>query len=132
MAINAEKFPETIPHLAKHAEVVRDLASLQNNNAWSVYNQQVRMDRQVRNMPWSTFIMEFYIMATRARDNDNFGGHYQGQRPFRQPSDLPFVGVGKIVEEWDDQSGGRTPLNLQEGIAGVSRGMAFAERQTAS
>ena len=85
MAIYAEKFPEAIPHLAKHAEVVRDLASLQNNNAWSVYDQQVRMDRQVRNIPWSTFNMEFYIMATRARDSNNFGGHNQGQRPFRQP-----------------------------------------------
>ena len=92
MAIYAEKFPEAIPHLAKHAEVVRDLASLQNNNAWSVYDQQVRMDRQVRNIPWSTFNMEFYIMATRARDNNNFGGHYQGQRPFRQPLRSPFRG----------------------------------------
>lgn len=49
MTIYAEKFPETMPHLAKHAEVVKDLASLQNNNAWSVYDQQVRIDRQVRN-----------------------------------------------------------------------------------
>jgi hypothetical protein len=27
---------------------------------------------------------------------------------------------------------GQTPLNLEEGIAGVSTGMAFARRQTAS
>jgi len=96
MAIYAEKFPEAIPHLAKHAEVVRDLASLQHNNAWSVYDQQVRMDRQVRNIPWNTFNMEFYIMATRARDSNNFGGHNQGQRPFRQPLRPSFRGGRQI------------------------------------
>lgn len=52
--------------------------------------------------------------------------------PFIHPSDLPFVGVGKMVREWDDQSGGQTQLDLQEGIAGNSTGMAFAGRQTAS
>lgn len=52
--------------------------------------------------------------------------------PFVNLSDLIFVGVGKIVEEWDDRSGGQTSLDYQEGIAGASTGMAFAGRQTAS
>ena len=109
MAIYEEKFPEAIPHLAKHAEVVRDLASLQNNNAWSVYDQQVRMDRQVRNIPWSTFNMEFYIMALVPEIIITLGDITRDNGPFVNPSDLLFVGVGKIVEEWDDQSGSGLP-----------------------
>ena len=81
--------------------------------------------------PWSTFNMEFHIMTTRARDNNKVGDITRDNGPFVNPFDLPFVGVGKIGEEWDDQSGGRTPLNIQESIAGVSTGMAFAGRQTA-
>ena len=76
--------------------------------------------------------MEFYIMATRARENNNVGGHYQGQRPFRQPLRPPFRGgqqnrrgMGRSVRGW-------TPLDVQEGIAGVSTGMAFGGRQTTS
>jgi hypothetical protein len=34
IAIYAEKFPEAIPHLAKHAEMVREMVASQNNNAW--------------------------------------------------------------------------------------------------
>lgn len=81
--------------------------------------------------PWSTFNMEYHIMTTRARDNNNVVDITRDNGPFVNPFDLPFVGVGKIGEEWDDQSGGRTPLNIQESIAGVSTGMAFAGRQTA-
>jgi hypothetical protein len=33
IAIYAEKFPEAIPHLAKHAEMVREMVTSQNNNA---------------------------------------------------------------------------------------------------
>lgn len=75
--------------------------------------------------------MELYIVTTRARDNNNFLDITRDNGTFVNLSDLPFVGVGKIVEEWEDQSGGRTPLNLQEGIAGVSTGVAFAGPQTA-
>ena len=39
MAIYAEKFTEAIPHLAKHAEIVREMATSQNSNAWFVYDQ---------------------------------------------------------------------------------------------
>jgi len=42
MANYAEKFTEAIPHLAKHAEMVREMA---NSNAWFVYDQRVIMDR---------------------------------------------------------------------------------------
>jgi hypothetical protein len=45
MAIYAEKLPEAIPHLAKHAEMVREMATSQNSNAWCVYDQRVIMDR---------------------------------------------------------------------------------------
>jgi hypothetical protein len=34
MAIYAEKFPEAIPHLAKHAGMMREMATSQNSNAW--------------------------------------------------------------------------------------------------
>ena len=64
MAIYAEKFPEAIPHLAKHAEMVREMATSQNSNAWFVYEQRVRMDRQARSLPWEDLNIEFYIMAT--------------------------------------------------------------------
>jgi hypothetical protein len=40
MAIYADKFPEAIPHLAKHAEMVREMATSQNSNAWFVYDQR--------------------------------------------------------------------------------------------
>ena len=40
MAIYAEKFLEAIPHLAKHAEMVREMATSQNSNAWFVYDQR--------------------------------------------------------------------------------------------
>jgi hypothetical protein len=50
-AIYAEKFPEAIPHLAKHAEIVREMVKSQNSNAWFVYDQRVRMDRQGRLHP---------------------------------------------------------------------------------
>jgi hypothetical protein len=52
MAIYAEQFPEAIPHLTKHAEMVREMATSQNSNAWFVYDQRVRMDRQARGLPW--------------------------------------------------------------------------------
>jgi hypothetical protein len=55
MAIYAEKFPEAIPHLAKHAEIVREMATSQNNNAWFVYDQRVRMVRQARSQPCEDF-----------------------------------------------------------------------------
>jgi hypothetical protein len=62
MAIYAEQFPEAIPHLTKHAEMVREMATSQNSNAWFVYDQRVRMDRQARGLPWEVFNIEFYIM----------------------------------------------------------------------
>jgi hypothetical protein len=49
------------------------MATSQNSNAWFVYDQRVRMDRQARGLPWEVFNIEFYIMATRARDS-NFSG----------------------------------------------------------
>jgi hypothetical protein len=70
MAIYADKFQEAIPHLAKHAEMVREMATSQNSNTWFVYDQRVRMDRQARGLPWEDFNIEFYIMATRARDSN--------------------------------------------------------------
>ena len=70
MAIYAEKFPEAIPHLARHAEMVREMATSQNSNAWFVYDQRVRMDRQARGLPWEDFNIELYIMATWARDSN--------------------------------------------------------------
>jgi hypothetical protein len=75
MAIYAEKFPEAIPHLAKHAEMVREMATSQNSNTWCVYDQRVLLDRQARGLPWEVFNIEFYIMATRARDS-NFSGTF--------------------------------------------------------
>ena len=75
MAIYAEKLPEAIPHLAKHAEMVREMATSQNSNAWCVYDQRVIMDRQARGLPWEVCNIEFYIMATRARDS-NFSGTF--------------------------------------------------------
>ena len=48
-AIYGERFPESIPHLIKHAETVRNLAATQvARSAWLMYDQQVRTDRQVR------------------------------------------------------------------------------------
>jgi hypothetical protein len=79
MAIYAEKFSEVIPHLAKHAEIVREMATSHNSNAWFVYDQRVRMDRQARCLPWEIFNIEWYIMATRARDS-NFSGTFFHQR----------------------------------------------------
>jgi hypothetical protein len=66
MAIYAEKFPEGIPHLAKHAEMVREMATSHNSNAWFVHDQRVIMDRQARGLPWGVFNIELYSMATRA------------------------------------------------------------------
>jgi hypothetical protein len=106
MAIYAEKFPEAIPHLAKHAEMVREMATSQNSNAWFVYDQSVIMDRQARGLPWEVFNIEFYIMATRARDS-NFSGTFVPRhntflncgcnRHFEVPFVLPTEGLG-IVE----------------------------------
>jgi hypothetical protein len=59
MAIYAEKFSEVIPHLAKHAEMVREMATSHNINAWFVYDQRVRMDRQARGLPWELFVGHF-------------------------------------------------------------------------
>ena len=70
MSIYAEKSPEVIPHLAKHAEVVREMGASQNNNAWFVYDQSVRLDWQPRDLPWEVFNVECYIMATRTRDSN--------------------------------------------------------------
>ena len=75
MAIYAVKFPETIPHLTKHAQMVREMATSQNNNAWFVYDQRVSMDRQARGLPWEVFNIVLYIIATRARDS-NFSGTF--------------------------------------------------------
>ena len=75
MAIYAEKFPDAITHLTKHAEMVREMATSQNSNTRCVYDQRVRMDRQARGLPWEVFNIELYIMATRARDS-NFSGTF--------------------------------------------------------
>ena len=75
MATSQNSIPEAIPHLAKHAEMMREMATSQNSNAWFVYDQRVRMDRQARGLPWEDFNMEFYIMAARARDS-NFSGTF--------------------------------------------------------
>ena len=79
-AIYAKKFPEAIPHLAKHAEIVREMVTPQNSNAWFVYDQRVRMDRQARGLLWEDFNIEVYIMATRARDR-NFSGTFVTRDP---------------------------------------------------
>ena len=71
----AERFPEAIPQLAKHAEMMREMATSQNSKAWFVYDQRVRMERQARGLPWEEFNIELYIMATRARDG-NFSGTF--------------------------------------------------------
>jgi hypothetical protein len=55
--------------------MVREMATSQNSNAWFVYDQRVRMDRQARGLPWEVFNIEFYIMATRVRDS-NFSGTF--------------------------------------------------------
>ena len=45
-------YRESIPHMVKHAETVRNLAATQvARSAWLMYDQQVRMDRQVRGWP---------------------------------------------------------------------------------
>lgn len=45
VAIYGERFPESIPHLIKHAETVRNLAATRvARSAWFMYDQQVRMD----------------------------------------------------------------------------------------
>ena len=75
MAMYAERFPEAIPQLAKHAEMMREMATSQNCKAWFVYDQRVRMERQARGLPWEEFNIELYIMATRARDG-NFSGTF--------------------------------------------------------
>lgn len=52
MAIYGERFPESIPHLIKHGETVRNLAATPlARSGWLMYDQQVRMDRQVRGWP---------------------------------------------------------------------------------
>jgi hypothetical protein len=48
------------------------MATSQNSNAWFVYDQRVRMDRQARGLPWEVFNIGFYIMATRAKDSNRF------------------------------------------------------------
>jgi len=53
--------------------------------------------------------MEFYIMALVPEIIITLGDITRDNGPFVNPSDLLFVGVGKIVEEWDDKSGGRLP-----------------------
>ena len=60
MAIYAEKFPEAITHLEKHAAMVREMATSQNSNGWCVHDQRLKMDRQVRGLPWEVFNIEFY------------------------------------------------------------------------
>jgi hypothetical protein len=75
MAMYAEKFPEAIPHLAKHAEMVREMASSQNSIVSFVYDQRVIMVRQARGLPRDVFNIEFDILATRARDS-NFSGTF--------------------------------------------------------
>jgi hypothetical protein len=60
MAIYAEQFPEAIPHLTKHAEMVREMATSQNSNAWFVYDQRVRMDRQARGL-WDIDLQIHYF-----------------------------------------------------------------------
>lgn len=46
MAIYNEKFPESTCYLAKHAEIVRDLASTQSsNNSWHMINKSAWTDK---------------------------------------------------------------------------------------
>lgn len=56
IAIYPEKYPEGVPHLIKHAEMVRELATSNSSNAWLTYDQKYRMDRQARNTPWGYLI----------------------------------------------------------------------------
>lgn len=58
IAIYSERFPHSTPHLLKHAEVVRTMATTHYNDAWLTYDQQVRLDRQTRGLPWDRINME--------------------------------------------------------------------------
>ncbi|XP_063416232.1 uncharacterized protein LOC134697875 [Mytilus trossulus] len=105
MAIYSEKCPESTAYLAKHAEIVRDLASTQSsNNSWLTYDQQVRMDRQIRGVPWHSLNMEFYIMAPRPQQ-----GSQQGNRPFR-----PFRN-----RQWNSSNRQEESYNVKKKATGI-------------
>ena len=111
--------------MTKHAGMVREMATSQNSNAWFVYDQRVRMDRQVRGLPWEVFNIEFYIMATRARDI-NFSGTFVTRdntflncgcnRPFRGSFRPSYRGARYSRNTRgtfrNNKSGGRYPRGL--------------------
>ena len=140
MAIYAEKFPEAIPHLAKHAEIVREMATSQNSNAWFVYDQRVRMDRQARDLSYEVFNTEFYIMATRARDN-NFSGTflyrdntfliYGGNRPFRGSFRPYYRGARYSRNTRGTFRNKDLEVDIPEDYVGPLTGMDFAKCPTA-
>ena len=136
MAIYADKFPEAIPHFAKHAETVREMATSQNNNAWFVYDQRVRMDRQARDLSWEVFNIELYIMSSRAMDS-NFHAplcpeivHFsfmEATVPFEVPFALPTEGIG-IVETLEEHFEiMNLEVDIPEDYVGPLTGMDFAK-----
>jgi len=116
------------------------MATSQNNNAWFVYDHRVRMDRQIRGLPWEVFNVEFFIMATRARDC-NFSGTFvnrdkhfsimEATVPYEVPFALPTEGIG-IVETLEEHL---EIINLEvdtlEDYVGPLTGMDFAKSPTA-
>lgn len=92
IAIYSVKYPDSVPHLIKHAEIVRILANSQVPlNDWIQYDQKVRMDRQIRGVAWDNLNMEFFIMAFRPTNNSfrPFRGRNQFQGGNRQYAQLP-------------------------------------------
>lgn len=115
IAIYAEKFPDQVPFLLKHAELVRDLAQNTTGNSWQEYDQRYRLDRQVRGIPWGVFNMEFYIMATRGFSHNTF---HTPNRSFRsnnfRPSNRGF------------RFRGRTPRVVGSSQPRFNRGFCWA------
>ncbi|XP_062601565.1 uncharacterized protein LOC134263260 [Saccostrea cucullata] len=85
LAIYSEKFPNLVPAVIKHGEIVRELASRRTGLAWLSYDRQVRKDIESMSIPWGQLHYEYWVMATTSRQSNygnqthNFRGRYHFQ-----------------------------------------------------
>jgi hypothetical protein len=78
LAIYSEKFPNLIPSVIKHAEIVRELATRRTGMSWLIYDKKVRKDIAAGVITWGKLHYEYWVLATTMKQtgpSNNFRSH---------------------------------------------------------
>ena len=90
--IYCETFPNLVPAVIKHGEIVRELANRRTGWSWLTYDRQVRKDIESRSIPWGKLHCEYWVMATTSRqpsyNNNQMHQHFRGRYYFQNRQEI--------------------------------------------